>query len=336
MATPSSDACWRAIVLFGRNVASYKFALAEALLTLPPNGSDFVKLEDLATPFAHAVCRHLKANPKQGTSQSSQFLESCRKFNAGKLGVDELQAATVRLGFVNVVDAFHVVNQGEVPRRFFIDERTSNSGLRLTEEFRTLMSSSQSGSLPKEIEARWRLVETSWSIGLGRKLIEVDQTSTETMLVAAASSGRRVSVTSARHALNGYQKGLCFYCYRDLALGGDGLNAADVDHFLPHTLMTRGKARALDSVWNLVLACRECNRGSGGKFALLPTTVFLERLSRRNEYYISSHHPLGETIQMQTGDTTHGRNSFLKDAYQAALNVLIHTWEPKARGDCAL
>lgn len=61
----------------------------------------------------------------------------------------------MRLGFVNVVDAFHVVNQGEVPRRFFIDERTSNSGLRLTEEFRTLMSSSQSGSLPKEIEARW-------------------------------------------------------------------------------------------------------------------------------------------------------------------------------------
>ena len=75
---------------------------------------------------------------------------------------------------------------------------------------------------------------------------------------------------------------------------------------------------------------------SGGKFALLPKTVFLERLSRRNEYYISSHHPLGETIQMQTGDTTRARNSFLKDAYQAALNVLIHTWEPKARGDCAL
>jgi hypothetical protein len=31
---PSLDSCWRSIILFGRNVASYKFALGRSLLDL--------------------------------------------------------------------------------------------------------------------------------------------------------------------------------------------------------------------------------------------------------------------------------------------------------------
>lgn len=31
---PSLDSYWRAVILFGRNVATYKFALGKALLTL--------------------------------------------------------------------------------------------------------------------------------------------------------------------------------------------------------------------------------------------------------------------------------------------------------------
>jgi hypothetical protein len=38
---------WRGIVLFGRNVASYKFALAASLLELKPASGDLVRLEDL-------------------------------------------------------------------------------------------------------------------------------------------------------------------------------------------------------------------------------------------------------------------------------------------------
>ena len=39
---------WRGIVLFGRNVASYKFALAASLLELKPASGDLVRLEELA------------------------------------------------------------------------------------------------------------------------------------------------------------------------------------------------------------------------------------------------------------------------------------------------
>ena len=46
---------WRGIVLFGRNVASYKFALAAALLDLKPESGDLVRLEELAKPFTFSI-----------------------------------------------------------------------------------------------------------------------------------------------------------------------------------------------------------------------------------------------------------------------------------------
>jgi hypothetical protein len=77
---PSVENYWRAMILFGRNVASYKFALGKALIELRAAPGDVVKLDDLALPFARNICEHLhNAPPKQATSQSSRFLEACRK-----------------------------------------------------------------------------------------------------------------------------------------------------------------------------------------------------------------------------------------------------------------
>ncbi len=66
---------WRAIILSGRNVASYKFALAKDLLDLRPTAGSLVKLEDLALPFARQVCEHLRLEDEQATSASSTFLD---------------------------------------------------------------------------------------------------------------------------------------------------------------------------------------------------------------------------------------------------------------------
>jgi len=102
---------------------------------------------------------------------------------------------------------------------------------------------------------------------------------------------RRKSVTGSRGALNGYQKGKCFYCFRDICIDSNHASP-DVDHFFPHVLKHYDFGPLIDGVWNLVLACRECNRGAGGKSARVPSLRLLERLWRRNEYLISSHHPL--------------------------------------------
>ena len=44
---PTLQNYWRAIILYGQNVASYKFALAKALIDLKKNPNDLIKLDDI-------------------------------------------------------------------------------------------------------------------------------------------------------------------------------------------------------------------------------------------------------------------------------------------------
>jgi hypothetical protein len=75
---------WRSVILFGQNVASYKFALAKSLIELSGRGQEEIRLEDLAEPFSRYIIEHLAEAPKQATSSSSRFLEACSKFASGK------------------------------------------------------------------------------------------------------------------------------------------------------------------------------------------------------------------------------------------------------------
>ena len=318
---------WRAIILFGRNVASYKFALAKALLQLRPEPGALLRMDDLALPFALQVCEHLRLEDKQATSTSSAFLDGCRKFNQGALTKTQLQALTVSKGFANVIDAFHVVGQQDTPQRFFVDDRASRKGLVITDEMGRLLEGTDAANLSKETEARWRLVETAWRLQLARSMV-VSHDADLGVLMLPDSVNRRRPVTSCRDALNGYQRGACFYCGRRISLVDDG-DLADVDHFFPHALKQAGFGPAIDAVWNLVLACKGCNRGPRGKFDRLPSLRLLKRLHTRNEHLITSHHPLRETLIVQTGGQEVARRGFLRTTFERARSVLIHEgWEP--------
>ena len=330
--SPDSETYWRSIILFGRNVASYKFALAKSLLEIGTHEGELIRLEDLAEPFSRQICEHLKLNPKQSTSPSSRFLKACAEFNAGDLSQSDLIDQTTQLGFVNVIDAFHIVNQSEVPERFFMDERKESGGIRLTEDFFKMVESPTSDGLNAEVEARWRLVETAWTLGLSRNLVAITHDPELDMLFAGKKE-RRVSVTSSRDALNGYQKGRCFHCFSRISILEGDLALAEVDHFFPHVLKSTMPEIGLDGVWNLVLSCEHCNRGHDGKFARLPNTTLLRRLNTRNEFLISSHHPLRETLMQQTGDSKALRKDFLQRCYNRAREILIHTWEPVLRAE---
>ena len=158
---PTVEDNWRGIVLYGRNVQSYKFALAKTLLELQPAEGDLVKLVDLAPTYAKHLTEHLQNAPKQGTASSSKFLDACRDFNTDTLTQTQLVDTTVKLGFNNVIDAFHRVGEADVPKRFFIDERKTLGGIRITDHFSLLAEQPQYSDLFYEAEARWRLVETS-------------------------------------------------------------------------------------------------------------------------------------------------------------------------------
>lgn len=329
---PNSENYWRAIILFGRNVASYKFALAKSLFDLRTARSDLIKLEELAPIYADHITEHLKLNDKQSTSGQSRFLDCCRQFNNRQITKDNLVEETIKLGFMNVIDAFHNVHGSELPQRFFIDERKTNGGIRLTDEFISLAEKPVFLDLNHETEARWRLVETAWELSLPKHIVQVAHDETNHLLHTLTSQKRRVDITSARDALNGYQKGRCFYCFTPISIITGSSELADVDHFFPHKLHYCAIGKPINGVANLVLSCQECNRGEKGKFDRIPSIKLLERLFRRNEYLIKSHHPLRETLILQTGTNSAQRQSFLQNAYTCAGLNIITKWEPENRG----
>src|SRR5262249_1969427 len=187
---------------------------------------------------------------------------------------------------------------------------------------------SEDRNVPLEIEARWRLAEAAWELNLPGSAVGVGYDEGLGCLVAESRLARRRAITSCRDALNGYQKGKCFYCFGNVSLVEGAEDLADVDHFFPHRLKGFRVADPIDGVWNLVLACQVCNRGAQGKFDLLPELPYLERLHRRNEFLIDSHHPLRETLILQTGETEQSRRAFLNDAYKGAVQLLIQRWRP--------
>ena len=138
---------------------------------------------------------------------------------------------------------------------------------------------------------------------------------------------KRKDITSVKDALNGYQKGKCFYSFQNISINSNSQNICDVDHFLPHTnkvAHSRDGAN-INGVWNLVLADSSENRQKSAK---IPEKRFLKRLYNRNEFYISSKHPLAETIINQTGFTKEKRKRFLEKHYNLAIENSIQTWKP--------
>ena len=132
---------FRSVVLRGRNVASFKFALAKSVLSLAETGATSASLEELAVPFSRELCAHMQEVDTQSTSAGSRFLDACRHFNAGMITHDELVTTTALLGFNNVIDAFHVVDSADVSTRFFHDERQQSlRGIRFTDELLALAS----------------------------------------------------------------------------------------------------------------------------------------------------------------------------------------------------
>lgn len=326
---PSLEDYWRGIILFGRNVASYKFALAKALLELNPQAGQLIKLSELAPSFANHIGEHLKHSPKQITSSSSKFIEAIKSHTIESPNQTKLIEDTVKLGFNNVIDAFHVVGNGQIDKLFYIDERKQNNGIRMTDEFSILMERFQSTNLNTEVESRWRLVETAWELGVSSHLINIQYDQNDESFFTFDKVSRRKDVTSSRGALNGYQKGKCFYCFTDIDVNNG--KETEVDHFFPHTLVSDKSFKNINGVWNLVLSCEFCNAGTGGKHTRIPTLNLLQRLAKRNSFLIESHHPLRETLMNQTGKNELERNAFLNDYHNRARTKLFHFWEPELK-----
>lgn len=326
---PSLESQWRAIILFGKNSATYKFAFAKSLLEIIEKEKTTISLDELAIPFSKNIVNHLRISDKQGNSQSSQFLNSCRQFIKDEVTESTLIETTIKLGFVNVVDAFQNVNGDVIPNPFY--EKNYHGGKKeiiITDNLLKLKEMFQYQNFEQEVEARWNLVETAWNLKINPNLLEVKYDEDKSLFFIENDFMRRYDITSVRDSLNGYQKGKCFYSSQDISILKKDSNICQVDHFLPHiNKLAHSKNDAnINGVWNLVLADRSVN---SIKSARIPERRFLERLFNRNEFYIESKHPLAETIINQTGRNKEQRRLFLEKQYNIALSNSIHTWKPE-------
>ncbi|MGH3188670.1 MAG: HNH endonuclease [Streptosporangiaceae bacterium] len=272
------------------------------------------------------ICEHLLAEDRQSTSAQSRFLDACRSRNRAELDAAQLAEVTVRLGFTNVIDAFHISRGGEPTQtRFFIDERAGRHGVTLTDELLELSNGLQAGVLPLEVDARWDLVQTSWGLGLGTRLVTVEITPDEDAVhLHVPPRLRRGPITGVRDALSGYQDGRCAYC--DTPFTDIGTSRVAVDHVLPFVLMTRGwQDGDLHQVWNLVLACHACNSAKRDR---PPTGDWMPWLEKRGEYLIGSHHPLRETLISQLGPDLAHRHETLRRRHDTAIEMIRTPWIP--------
>ena len=326
---PSLESQWRALILFGKNSATYKFAFAKSLLELVDKETTKISLTELSKPLSKNIIEHLKENDKQGNSKSSSFLNVCRNHITGKISDNELWSKTEKLGFVNVVDAFQNLNGAQILDIFY--EKNYKSGKKeivIKDNLLKLKESFHFQNFNQEVEARWNLVETAWNLNLNPKLLEVKYDEDKSLFFLENDFMRRTDITSVRDSLNGYQKGKCFYSFQDISVVSGSANLCEVDHFFPHINKTIHNefGANINGVWNLVLANKDVNRNKSAK---IPEKRFLQRLFNRNEFYIQSKHPLAETIINQTGNTKQKRIEFLNKQYQLALNSAIITWKPE-------
>ncbi len=325
---PSIESQWRAIILFGKNSASYKFAFAKSLLSLVEEQKTSISLTELAIPFADSIVDHLKKNDKQGNSNSSKFLDGCREYINNNISKTQLYNLTEKYGFINVVDAFQNINGGTIPDKFYEKNFYQNKKeIVVTDNLLKIKELFQYRNLEQEVEARWNLVETAWNLQINPNLLEVKYDEEKSLFYIENNLMRRINVTSVRDSLNGYQKGKCFYSYQDVSINNKDPNRCEVDHFLPHInkLAHAKEGVNINGVWNLVLADRSINLD---KKAKIPEKRFLARLYNRNEFYIESKHPLAETIINQTGQTKETRIRFLESQYNLALSYSIQRWKP--------
>lgn len=327
---PSLESQWRALILFGKNSATYKFAFAKSLLELIEKETTSISLKELARPFSRNITEHLKQSDKQGNSSSSKFLNYCREYNNGMIDESQLLFQTERLGFVNVVDAFQNVNGGQIPNLFYEkDFSNGNKRIVIKDHLLKLKESFHFENFEYETEARWKLVETAWNLKINPNLLEVKYDEDSSLFFLENDLMRRVDITSVRDSLNGYQKGKCFYSFLDISVIQGSPDICHVDHFLPHVnkQIHAENGANINGVWNLVLAHSSMN-STKEKGAKVPDRKYLQRLFNRNEFYISSKHPLAETIINQTGKTKEQRRSFLEKQYNLALENSIVTWTP--------
>lgn len=230
----------------GVNTRTYRFVLGSALLEFGRAGADLVPLRDIASRYAARLLERGATSPQVpattdlGEKDFLSVLEREREASiAAGVPTDVLVEAAVRLIPAMVMQKFHNLRVvGRVAHTFYTVECAgTNRFVRLTPELHTVAG--EPSVLVDELRSRWSIVEASFDAGIGRGLIEggveLDDGASD-----IGEPRRRVTVTSVRGSIAGFQHGRCFYCHQAFEELTDGVH---VDHVFPSARMNTGSRR---------------------------------------------------------------------------------------------
>ncbi|GAA4638848.1 hypothetical protein GCM10023196_098180 [Actinoallomurus vinaceus] len=302
---PTPRASWRLAVLMGANSRTYKFALGEALLELAGTGRTDAPLTELARPYAMRLVRHLEEAPQAPAVQElrdTDFLAIARREAAESVRLGQPTEALIRAAVQSmpamVMQKFTNVPGGTtLPHRFYeLTGAPRERIVRFTPEMQRLAMSEHADVLRGELGARWAIVESSFSTGVGASLMR-EGVAVDLQTLALTDKRRRRAITGVKEATIGFQHGRCLIC-------NDPLAAEDpyaIDHVFAFSYMERmGGLRGwqgpdLDAIWNLAPVHDACNSAKSNR---LPTPDEQRRLAQRNEAIQQSPHPLKKTLQL--------------------------------------
>lgn len=297
---PTATTAWRLAVLMGANTRTYKFALASSLLEHARKGRSAVTLRELAKDYAHVIVQHAGTAPQARASEDlahGDFLSLVRRDSAETLlhgaPTEALIDAAVRSMPGMVMQKFHNLRGGiETPHRFYnLRASGANAVVEFTPSLVLIAESEDHHSLSSELDARWRIVETSFESGVGRNLI-AEGFGVNFELGTLVEKRRRRSVAGLAPAVLGFQHGRCLIC-------DDPITEADdraIDHVFPYSLMKRGSLM-IDPGLDLDSVCAPAHAACNSRKSNRPPTAEeVYRLGHRNEAIMSSPHPLRRTL----------------------------------------
>jgi 5-methylcytosine-specific restriction endonuclease McrA len=279
----------RTIVLFGKNVSTYKFALASTLLNLRPKNQ--ITYEDLRDDFIGALLSHYQKNPHQYQSGENSLTRAFDKYKLDGNWSELVKIAEKNI-YNNVFDAFHNVGGGQIKKEHILFENLPHEKkLVLTDNINEILEQHNLIDLLKnENESRWMIVEEAWKNNISPNFLVYNRATAE---FESVSPTERTNLRSAVSILLPYQHGCCFYCKRKVNIysNSDDSDFPDVDHFIAHSYFKRPELSNInpDAIWNLVIACKECNRGSRGKFTSIPQISYQKEIINRNVLFTEEH-----------------------------------------------
>lgn len=298
---------WRGVILFGRNQSTYKIGLGKLLLQYGSENRDKVSLDDLSYDFLNLYRNRCQNNKSQQPvvgikTYVEHELDAIRHRNK-----DITEAAQViRKNALSdmVLQRFNNLFGAKIPEPFY-EFSPGDAFIVLNSNLLNICNSPANCEiLDQELLSRWDLLEHAFEQSHPVPLQPDER------LEYLQNWQERKNLTPLEPLLRGYQQGRCFYC-------GELLYDVHVDHVIPYSAIGHNET------WNLVLAHNECNEQ---KWDTLPAWNFIEKLIRRNEYYISSAHPLREEIIRNLGNTAKERRDKITKQYNDALKFKMRHW----------